>query len=59
VLGFFEMPEDESPPEEMWHNTARLSEWFKAVKERRKNPDMQPVDSFDVPVMQNELTKKL
>lgn len=56
-----ELPEDELPPEEMWHHNSRLKEWFEAVKERRKNPDQQPIDSFDVPVMENqdEDTQKL
>jgi len=39
----------------MWHHSERVSEWFEAVSERRKNPDMEPVEKFDVPVMQNEL----
>lgn len=45
----------------MWHHNSRLKEWFEAVKERRKNPDQQPIDSFDVPVMENqdEETQKL
>jgi hypothetical protein len=59
VLGFFELPEDEIPPEEMWHHQERVKEWFEAMKERRKNPDMEPVDSFDVPVMKNEALKDL
>jgi hypothetical protein len=54
VIGYMELPEDELPPEEMWHHTSRLAEWFDAVKERRKNPDQQPIDSFDVPVMANQ-----
>lgn len=61
MLGYMELPEDELPPEEMWHHNSRLKEWFEAVKERRKNPDQQPIDSFDVPVMENqdEETQKL
>jgi len=41
----------------MWHHAERINEWFEAVKERRNNPDMEPINSekFDVPVMQNEL----
>lgn len=51
--------EDEMPPEEMWHHNERLEEWFAAIKERRENPDMQPIDSFDVPVMKNELLEEI
>lgn len=52
-----ELPEDELPPEEMWHHNTRLKEWFEAVKERRKNPDQQPIENFDVPVMANQDTE--
>lgn len=49
-----EAPEDEVPPEEIWHHSERLKEWFEAVKQRRENPDMHPVETFDVPVMENQ-----
>lgn len=54
VLGYFELPQDEIPPEEIWHHSERTNEWFEAVKQRRENPDMVPVDQFDVPTMKNE-----
>lgn len=53
VLGFFELPEDDQPPEEIWHHTERLEEWFKAVKQRRDNPDMKPIDE---PMEESEMT---
>lgn len=37
VLGFLEMPEDQTPPEEMWGSQERLSEWFAAVRQRVKD----------------------
>ena len=43
----------------MWHHSERTGEWFEAVKQRRKNPDMAPVDTFDVPVMENEYLKEV
>lgn len=49
-----EMPEDEIPPEEMWGHYQRLSEWFDAVKERRKNPDQYPIEQFDTPTTANQ-----
>lgn len=43
----------------MWHHDKRLEEWFEAVKERRRNPDMQSVEEFDVPVMENEFASEI
>ena len=57
-----ELPEDEQPPEEIWHHGERMKEWFDAVKQRRKNPDMQPINAgedADVPTMKNELLDEL
>jgi hypothetical protein len=59
VLGFFELPDDERPPETMWHHQERISEWFEAVTERRKNPDMQDVEAFDGPTMKNQYLEEL
>lgn len=60
MLGYFELPDDERPPENIWHHGERLRDWFAAVTERRKHPDQKPIDdeSFDVPVMRNELVEK-
>jgi len=61
VLGFLELPEDEKPPEEIWHHMERLTEWFDAVKERRRNPDMEPIGEYkgDVPLMRNEYLEEV
>lgn len=61
VLGYFELPDDERPDDLIWHHQERITEWFEAVTERRKNPDMEPIDSesFDVPVMKNEALEEL
>ena len=57
VLGFLELPEDEVPPELIWHHEDRLDEWFEAVKERRKNPDSGP-PMEEVPTTSNELAEQ-
>jgi len=51
-----EMPDEERPPTNIWHHMERLTEWFEAVKERRKNPDMEPIGDYqgDGPMMRNE-----
>jgi hypothetical protein len=38
-----------------------LNDWFEAVKERRKNPDMKPIDSYegDGPMMRNQILDEL
>ena len=47
MLGLFELPEEEVPPEEIWHHGERLDEWFEAVKQARK--DRMQGTGFDVP----------
>jgi hypothetical protein len=37
VLGWFELPEDQVPPEEYWHSPDLIEDWFKAVKRRQEN----------------------
>ena len=32
-----ELPEDDVPPEEIWHSDERLKEWFDSVKQRRED----------------------
>ena len=60
VLGFMELPEDDVPPEEIWHDAQRIEEWFEAVKSRRES-GMEPVnDQADsAPMLSNEETAKL
>lgn len=56
VLGFLELPEEEVPPELIWHHDSRMEEWWEAVKENRKNPgSAAPME--DVPQTENELAK--
>lgn len=57
VLGYFEVPEDEQPPEEMWGNDEALIAWFEEIKRQRANPDSRGMEP--IPDMQeNELTKQ-
>lgn len=56
VLGFLELPEDDVPPELIWHHETRMAEWWEAVKERRRNPDAVPM--MDVPTTSNELAEQ-
>lgn len=55
-----ELPEDDVPPEEIWHDSARIEEWFEAVKHRRES-GMEPIndDVDEPPMLSNEETAKL
>lgn len=44
TLGFYEMPESDQPPEEIWHHGERLEQWFAAVKTRQDHPEMEPIE---------------
>lgn len=57
VLGFLELPEEDTPPELIWHNDSRMEEWWASVKERRANPGLVDVP-MDVPTTQNELAEQ-
>lgn len=61
VLGYAELPEAEVPDENIWHHAERLEEWWEAVKARRENPELQPVEDDNTPGdwQQNELTAHL
>lgn len=60
VHGWMEQPEEDIPPEEIWHHGKRLEEWFEAVKHRRENPDSAPHEVIeDAPMTQNELTAEV
>lgn len=54
VLGFWEIPESDQPPPELWGNDEALTKWFEGVKaskeEERKGTKLE-----EVPLMQNEL----
>lgn len=34
VLGWLELPEDQTPPERYWHSPDHIEEWFAAVRQR-------------------------
>lgn len=59
VLGLMELPEDEIPPEHIWHHSERMAEWFEAVKAKRADR----IGNIDVPdgedLAENELTRGL
>jgi hypothetical protein len=56
-LGYWEVPEDEQPPMELYGNDDRLAQWWEDVKairaEKYKTPGKEPLE--EVPLMQNEL----
>ena len=37
ALGYLELPEDQTPPEEIWHSPERIKEWFSSVRQRMKD----------------------
>lgn len=37
VLGWFEHPQDEQPPENIWHSPERIKEWFEAIRQKRRD----------------------
>lgn len=36
ILGWFELPKEDQPPQLYWHSDELLSDWFAAVEQRRK-----------------------
>jgi len=59
VLGYFELPEDEVPDEDIWHHPARLEEWFEAIKQRRESGHQAIDEPEDVDMTGNEFTREL
>ena len=63
VLGWWELPEDEQPPQEMWGLDDRLKEWWEAVEAKRKDRNSgsssgtEPMET--VPTTQNEYAAQL
>jgi len=47
VLGFLELSEDMVPPQEYWHSTEHLDDWFKSVRQRSKDraAGLESIDS--------------
>lgn len=59
MLGYFELPEDEVPDENIWHHPERLDEWFEAVKQRRSG-GMEPVPAGeDTDMTGNDYVREL
>jgi hypothetical protein len=60
VLGWFELPDDDRPPERIWLDDKALSDHFEAVSERYRSPsgggrsDWESIPGSDF--AQNELT---
>lgn len=56
MLSWYELPDDQRPPEEIWLNTRKVNEHFEQLHRRDSHAsDVQET----VPMMQNELTKGL
>ncbi len=62
VLGYFELPDDETPDESIWGHPEKLEAWFDEVKSKRNNPGSERVSNAEweqAELEQNELTKGL
>jgi len=59
ILGFFELPKDEQPPDEIWLNDEEIAAHFERIDEARdaRVQGMEPID--ETPLVQNELTRTL
>lgn len=56
-----ELPEEDVPPESIWHHEERLAEWFAAVQQRRTDraKGYEPVpDADDDEMTGNDLAKQ-
>lgn len=61
ILGYMELPEEDQPDDNIWNHHEKLEAWFEQVKERRKHPGREKVDTEwdNVDLEQNEETKNL
>jgi hypothetical protein len=61
VHGWLEQPEEDIPPEEIWHHSERLEEWFESVKQRREDGGSGRGHEVieDAPMTQNDLTAEV
>lgn len=59
VLGFWELPEEDQPSEELWGDDDALSAWFEYVKQRRKEKYGGGDTDTEVPQTQNEYVKEM
>lgn len=56
ILGFFEVPEDERPPESIWLDDEALSDHWEHVTAQRQNKYNGTESVPSAPLEQNELT---
>lgn len=55
ILGYWEMPEEDVPPEEYWGDDEAIREWFEAVKQRRRDPNAASEQRMEkVPMWANQ-----
>lgn len=55
-MGFWEIPEEDQPPQEFYGDDERISQWFDEVKLRRRSKvSGGGSDLEEVPLMENEL----
>lgn len=62
ILGYFELPEDESPDESIWNHPEKLDEWWEQVKSARdeKYGNTSKNESWeDVDMDENEYSKEI
>jgi hypothetical protein len=60
LLGYWEMPEDDQPSEDIWLDDKALSEHFESVRAKyRSKYGKDSEDVPDAPMEQNELTASL
>lgn len=60
VLNWYKnYPKEDIPPEEIWHHEERLDEWFEALEERRRHPEMERIPEDDEPGERNEYLDEL
>lgn len=60
ILGYYEMQDDDRPPQTMWMDPEALSVHFEQVRQKyaaKAGGNWEPVQ--DVPMVENELTKGL
>lgn len=58
ILSYWELSEEDRPPEEYWGDDDALEEWFKAVKARHGTPGSGSEPLEDVPQTGNEYVKE-
>lgn len=59
ILSYFELPDDDRPPERIWLDDEALEHHFEKVQEQRRNPRDSGMEDIPEsgPLDQNELTR--